>query len=144
MITKGKIGDELRDLWQVRALAHADGKLQRVLLIALYKEYPADILILLRVAFGQIEIPNVMYTDYAAILPNGHVACEQKVRENGLVWKGFVKVYDSENRFLYDARRLADKLKLNDADRTDMFRVLKKWIAKDMRVDPNGEKRLAS
>ena len=140
MNLKDKHGDEIRQMWQCRALSEADGKLQRVLLIALLKEYPADILLLLRVVFGTTEIPDKFYSDYAAILPNGHVACEQTENRNGVKWSGFVKVYESENAFLYETRKLADKLKLSDDDRSDMFCVLRKWIVKDMRIGVNGEK----
>lgn len=33
-------------------------------------------------------------------------------------------------------RKIADKLKLSDADRTQMFACAKKWVTADMRLDP--------
>lgn len=38
-------------------------------------------------------------------------------------------------------RRLADHLKLNDADRKEMFLELKKWIARDDRANQTNEER---
>lgn len=139
-----KHSDEIREMWQSRALREADGKLQRVLLIALAKEYPGSLLHLLHATFGTVEIGKPFYSGYATIVASGHLVCMQHdVDSNKLVWKGVVRVYDSEDQFLKHTRRLADKLKLSDADRTDMFRVLQKWVTRDERKDVNGE-RLAS
>ena len=139
-----KPADEIRDMWQSRVLREADGKLQRVLLIALAKEYPGDLLRLLRATFGTEEIGKPFYSGYATITASGHIVCMQHdVDSNYLVWKGIVKVYDSEEQFLKQARRLADSLKLSDVDRINMFIVLQKWVAADQRVGVNGE-RLAS
>jgi hypothetical protein len=136
-----KHADEIREMWQSRALKEAGGKLQRVLLIALAKEYPADLLLLLKATFGTIEIPMPFYSGYAMIVPSGHLACMMHDRDaGGLTWKGVVKVYDSEQKFLAEARRLADGLKLVDADRIEMFAVLQRWVASDQRVDHQGRK----
>lgn len=144
-LTSNKHAEEIREMWQSRALVHADdGKLQRVVLIALAKEYPADLLPLLRATFGTEEIGKPFYSGYASVLASGHLVCMQHdVDKNKLVWKGVVKVYDSEPKFISEMRKLADKLKLDDADRTDMFCVLQKWVAADHRIGVNGQ-RLAS
>jgi len=139
-LTSRKHADEVRQMWQCRALAEADGKLQRVLMIALAKEYTADMLVLLKVAFGTVEIPMPFYSGYATIVDTGHIVCMMHDRRIGVTYKGVVPVYDSENEFLLHMRRLADRLKLSDAERIDMFRVLKKWITRDERVGIEGEK----
>lgn len=141
---KDKVTEEIRSMWQCRALKEADGKLQRVMLIALTKEYPTDLLRLLQVAFGTIEIPDKFYSGYARITPSGHLVCMWHEKDSsGLWWKGFVKVFDSDEKFTGEMRRLADKMKLDDADRVEMFRVLRKWVTKDERVGVEGQ-RLAS
>jgi hypothetical protein len=138
---KGKVSEEVRQTWQCRALIEADSKLQRVMLIALTKEYPTDLLRLLQVAFGTIEIPDKFYSGYARIVQSGQVVCMYHEKDgNGLWWKGFVPVYDSEEKFRGDMRRLADRLKLDDADRIEMFAVLQKWVARDERVNEEGHK----
>lgn len=140
-LTSGKHADEVRQMWQCRALSEAEPKMQRVLLAAIRAEYPADLIIILKTTFGTLEIPTPFYRGYAFISPGGHVCCEVVDRDpSGLVWRGPVKVYDNENKFLYETRKLADKMKLNDADRMDMFYVLKKWISHDQRLDINDEK----
>lgn len=144
-LTSGKSVEEVCGLWQSRALREADGKMQRVLLAALRAEYPADLIVLLKSTFGEIDIPNPFYRGYATIVPTGRLVCEVVDRDgSGLVWRGVVKVYDSETDFVSGMRRLADKLKLSDTDRVDMFRVLQKWVTQDQRLDLNSEKRLAS
>lgn len=140
-ITAKKSADEIRDMWQSRILREADGKLQRVMMIALAKEHPADLLVLLKATFGTVEIPMPFYSGYATIVPSGHLVCMMHDRDSaGITWKGVVKVYDTEQQFLGDARRLADGLKLNDADRVALFAMLQKWVAADQRVDHEGRK----
>lgn len=130
-----KHADEIRGMWQSRVLKAADAKLQRVMLIAIAKEYPADLLLLLRATFGTAEIGKPFYSGYATILASGRVVCMQHdVDSNRLVWKGVVKVYDNEDQLISQTRRLADKLKLSDADRIEMFTVLQKWVARDDRI----------
>ena len=46
------------------------------------------------------------------------------------------------NRTTATFRTLADKMKLNDADRTAMFDILRKWVTSDMRVDEWGRRKL--
>jgi hypothetical protein len=143
-LLSNKHADEIRDMWQSRALREADGKLQRVLLIALAKEYPGDLLHLLRATFGTEEIGKPFYSGYATIITDGHIVCMMHdVDKNRLVWKGIVSVFDNEQQFIKAMRRLADTLKLSDPDRIDMFRVLQKWVTADQRVGVHGE-RLAS
>ena len=57
MIFAKKSAEELHETWQIRAMIAASGKLQSVLLISLAKEFPSDLLLLLTVAFGTVEIP---------------------------------------------------------------------------------------
>jgi hypothetical protein len=33
-------------------------------------------------------------------------------------------------------RRLADRLKLNDADRIELFKCVQRWVVADRRLDP--------
>lgn len=128
-------------MWQSRALAAAEGKLQRVMLVALAKEYGAVLPILLRVTFpGFVDIPRPFLCGYATIMRSGRVACDVTASD-GTIYRA--AIYRTKDEFVGEMRKLADKLKLNDADRTEMFAVLQKWIVADLRVGPNGE-RLAS
>ena len=133
--------DELRETWQSRALAASEGKMRRVLTVVFSYEYAAAMPVLLAATFpGFIDIQRPFLSSYAAIMPNGKVICEMVDKDGS---KKTVAVYDSKDKYVYDMRQLADKLKLSDKDRTEMFKVLQRWIVKDMRIGPHGE-RLAS
>lgn len=136
-----KHADELRQMWQSRALAASDGKMQRVLMVVLAYEYAAAMPILLRATFpGFTDIERPFLSSYATIAPSGEIVCGMVHRDGS---KKNVTVYDSKDKYVADMRALADKLKLSDEERTEMFTVLQRWIVKDMRIGPNGE-RLAS
>ena len=42
----------------------------------------------------------------------------------------------SELALRNDFRRLADKIKLSDADRVELFAAVKNWVVADRRLDP--------
>lgn len=45
-------------------------------------------------------------------------------------------LFENEKHMEYHFRRLADRLKLSDADRWQLFSALKFWIVQDRRLDP--------
>jgi hypothetical protein len=70
-------------------------------------------------------------------VPSGKVVAEM-IDRDGI--KRAIAVYESGDKYVADMRNLADKLKLSDEERTEMFKVLQRWIVKDMRIGPHGEK----
>jgi hypothetical protein len=133
-----KHADEIRTMWQSRALAASSGKLRKVIVIALAKEYPGAFVTLMKATFpGFIDLELPMFLSYAHIALDGSIVCEwmnkAKIRRP-------VRVYDNEDAFIHDTRKLADGLKLPDKDRVEMFAVLQKWVASDRRVGAFGEK----
>lgn len=134
-----KVADEIRDMWQARALLASKDKMQRVLLVAIAKEYPAAFKTLLR-AIGIIDINRPFLCSYATIYPSGRIVADM-ITENGV--KRAIAVYRTESEFIHEMRKFADEMKLDDKDRTEMFTVLQKWITKDRRVGIFGQ-RLAS
>ena len=136
-----KHADELRAMWQSRALAISSGKLQRVLTVVLSYEYAAAMPILLKATFpGFTDIARPFLCSYATIYPTGRLVCEMVDRDGS---KKAIVVYKNEGEFTAEMRGLADKLKLSETERKEMFAVLRRWVVKDMRVGPHGE-RLAS
>lgn len=136
-----KHADEIRDMWQSRALRAARGKLRKVVITALAKEYVADFETLLKATFpGFVDLDRPLFTSYAHIDLGGRIICEMIDKEGR---KRKVMVYGCEDAMIYEMRKLADKLKLPDRDRIEMFTVLQKWVAKDMRIGIQGQ-RLAS
>lgn len=136
IITRDKAAEEIRLMWQARALLSSKDKMQRVLLVAIAKEYPAAFKTLLR-AIGITDINRPFLCSYATIAPSGRIVCDM-IEKSGI--KRTVAVYQNENEFIYDMRKLADEIKLDDKDRTEMFTVLQKWITKDQRVGVFGER----
>lgn len=136
-----KHADEIREMWQSRALRESTGKLRKVVIVALAKAYPGALQTLLKVTFPNfIDIDRPIYTSYARISLTGKLMCDMIDRKGE---KHLVKVYESEDEFTGEMRRLADGLKLNDADRVEMFGILQKWVVGDKRVGVEGQ-RLAS
>lgn len=137
----GKNAHEIREMWQSRALREARYVTAFVLGCAMMNEYSAFMPLLLRVTFPDfkdVRLPAL--TGYATIWPSGRITC-MLIDTNRR--RRPVQVYDDESHMLYDFRALADRLKLKDGERQEMFDVLKKWIVRDMRVGPQGN-RLAS
>lgn len=139
-LTRKKHSDEIRNMWQSRALRQSSDKLRKVLIVALAKEYPQAIDTLLKVTFpGFVDIDLPMFISYAHIDLGGNIVCD-------MIDKDGVKVVaqiGTEDSFISAVRKLADEVKLDDKDRSEMFTVMQKWVASDQRVGINGE-RLAS
>lgn len=131
---------EVRDMWQCRALAASSGKLRAVLTVVLAKEYHDAFAVLWRVTFGIQDVPSTFICGYARVFPSGRVVADVMGRDGE---KRATKIYDRKEDFTFAMRRLADKLKLKDAERHEFFTIVSKWIVADMRVGVNGE-RLAS
>lgn len=133
-----KHADELRQMWQSRALRASHGKLRKVLITALTKEYPEAIVTLAKVTWpGFVDFDLPLFLSYAHVGPDGCILCDVMDKDKR---RRKVRVYDSENHFIYETRKLADSLKLPDAERIEMFAVLQKWIASDRRYGIHGEK----
>lgn len=133
-----KHADEIREMWQSKALRASTGKLRKVVIVALAKEYPAALVVLMKVTFPNfIDLARPMFISYATIAPSGRIICDMIDRDGS---KRKVAVYRSEHIFIYEMRKLADEMKLDDKDRVEMFAVLQKWVTRDQRVGIFGEK----
>lgn len=134
--------DQLRETWQSRVLREAvNSTLERIFLAVFAEAYPGALKILLAATFpGFTDITRPFLRGYATVTRSGWVVCNM-ICTDGTIRKA--AVYESQDRLLSDARNLADKLKLSDKDRTEMFDLLRKWIASDLRVGVNGERVLS-
>lgn len=133
--------DELRAMWQVRALAQSKGTLQQVIVICLAQEWPTIMDTLLRAAIpGFTDLKRPFLFGYAQIWNNGALVCEAMFDDG----KRAIKLYDRAEKLNWELRNLADKLKLGDRERSELFRIVGRWIVRDRRADVNGERRLAS
>lgn len=133
-----KHADEIREMWQSRALRASTGMMRKIIITALAKEYPAALVTLMRVTFpGFVDLNRPIISSYAHVEIDGSIVCDVIDRDGS---KRPHKVFDSEGDFVGAMRNLADLLKLGDDDRKEMFRVLQKWVASDKRVGIMGQK----
>lgn len=127
---------DLRASWQARVLASAGGHLGAVVLSVLAHSYDEAMPTLLRVVFpGFTSIAAPFYCTAGKVDKAGRVVADV-VTKSGEIVKD-AKVYDSELQMRDEFRRLADRLKLNDADRTELFKCAQRWVVADRRLDPN-------
>lgn len=122
-------------MWQARALFEAKGRTGAVLLSVLAHSYDEAMPTLLRVVFEEfVSIAAPFLTSAGKIARTGHVVADV-VDRNGKITKR-QPLYASEFHLRDDFRKLADRLKLSDADRVDMFEALRRWVVCDYRLDP--------
>jgi hypothetical protein len=126
---------ELRDSWQGRCLAAARGKTAAVLLSVLAHSYDDAMMVLLKAVFpGFKSITAPFFSTAGKVAKTGHIVADM-VTKTGKIAKDF-PIYLNEIELRDDFRRLADQLKLNDADRVEMFGAVKRWVVADRRLDP--------
>jgi hypothetical protein len=138
-----KAKEEVLQMWQSRALRAAQGKLGRVLLQGMRKEYigvtDTSWRTLLGWIFpgynGQLKYPKLH--GYARVELSGRVTCMMLYDGNVM---SRTAIYRTKEEFVSEMRKLADAIKLSDVDRAAMFALLGKWITSDLRVGLHGEK----
>lgn len=128
---------DLRKTWQARALAEAKGQTGMVLLSMLDHTYGTDTLrVLLPLMFpGYIEPSLPCLASCGKVDKSGAVVADVIMKDHQLV-KDQV-VYPSDIALRDDFRRLADHMKLDDADRTELFKCVQRWVVADRRLDPS-------
>lgn len=133
-----KHAQELRDMWQCRCLVESKGKLAVVVLAVISHSYPNAMKILLRVAFpGFRDIQRPFISSPATIVRAGKVAA-WAVDRAGL--SSIKIIYETEAEMIKEFRDLADRLKLSDAERTELTSALRRWVVADQRINHLGEK----
>jgi len=129
---------QLRDEWQCRLLVETKGTERLVMLAVLANLYLEAMEVLMRVAFPDfIQVKPPIYSGFATIKRTGHVVCDY-IDSDYAIYRNVI-VYDSDDQFISTFRRIADRLKFSDEDRTAMFRDLKRWVSRDERVGPSVE-----
>ena len=135
-IIESSIAFDLRASWPARALAETGGHMAQVLLSVLAHNFDEAMPVLLRIVFpGFTSIAAPFYCTAAKLGKSGQVVADV-VTKDGLVVKD-AKVFDSEIQMRDAFRRLADRLKLNDSDRIEMFKCVQRWVVADRRLDPS-------
>jgi hypothetical protein len=135
-IAVNRSAEELRETWQVRALiASRHRQIGMMILSALAHSYDDAMPVLLRVAFpGFSSISLPFLTTAGKIDKCGRVVADIATRD-GLIIKD-IPVFPSELAMRNKLRIFADKLKLSDTDRIEMFKCVQRWVVADRRLDP--------
>jgi hypothetical protein len=129
--------DDLRGLWQTRALARAPRDMFPVVLSVIAHNYDEALEVLLELAGKKVTVPFLCTA--------GHIAKDGRVYARVVTptvdlygqrtmeyWELFKNLREMEGKF----RRLADELKLTDKERVEMFKAVQRWIVCDHRIDP--------
>lgn len=129
--------DELRQSWQGRALVGTKGLLNALITSVLAHNFEEAMPVLLRVVYPGFDgtAPPMYFTSAGRVDKAGQVIADLADSRTGIVNRR-VKVFDSEIHMRDVFRRLADLMKLGDADRIQMFVAARKWIVADERLDP--------
>jgi hypothetical protein len=127
---------ELRETWQAKLLLGSQEMMAAVVLSVLAHSFDEAMPTLLRVVFpGFRSITAPFFCSAGRILKSGDVAADMVTRD-GQVLKN-VGIFRSTRAMEGAFRRLADRLRLDDADRAQLFIAVKNWVVCDYRIDPS-------
>lgn len=112
-----------------------EGVIGAVALSVLAHNYDDAMLPLLKVLFQGFESITPPFLCSAGKVDKEGAIVADLVERAGKIVKNY-RLYGSEIELRDDFRRLADQLKLSDADRVEMFAAVKRWVVADRRLDP--------
>lgn len=132
---KARLAIDLRDTWQGRCVQAARGRPAMVLMSALVHSYEESAPLLYALIFpdhGKVMAPYL--ESCGRVAKNGAITAKVRHR-SGLVSEDVI--YPSEIALRDEFRKLADQLRLSDADRVELFGAIKRWVVADRRLDPS-------
>lgn len=134
-----RLAFDIRDTWQARVLLAAqqqtEGVIGAVMLSVLAHNYDEALLVLLQVLFPGFESIKPPALCTAGRIDKDGSVVANLVEKSGRIVKDY-RLYRNEIELRDDFRRLADHLKLCDADRIELFGAVKRWVVADRRLDP--------
>ena len=126
---------DIKDTWQARCLVAARRWQAAVILSVLAHNFDDAMPALLETVYpGFRSIVPPFLTSAARVSKTGHIVANVRM-PGGRIVKDMV-LYRNEVALRNDFRKLADQLKLNDADRVELFAAVKNWVVADRRLDP--------
>lgn len=139
-----RLAFDLRATWQARVLlaaqAKCDGVIGAVALSVLAHNYDEALPVLLKVLFPGFESIAPPFLCTAGKVDKSGAVVADLVGKPGSIIRNYA-LYRDEIALRDDFRRLADELKLSDADRVELFGAVKRWVVADRRLDPNMDPR---
>jgi hypothetical protein len=139
-------------MWQGRALREAKGTFLGLVLCSAFDHAfgTEALLVLLQVVFpGFVETKAPQLCSLGKISKHSAVVADMAM-EYGRTPLGarYIKkkvedatIFENTKEMEGEFRRLADKLKLNDHDRRELFSVAQHWVTSDTRLDPRMDPR---
>lgn len=131
-----KLEKELQDTWMSRALrASQRDHVGMIMLSVIAHNFDGALLTLMQVTFpGFTSIVPPFLCTAAKVAKDGSVVADM-VNRFGCIEKD-VRLYPNETALRDDVRCLADRMKLTDAERIEMFKCVQRWVVADRRLDP--------
>lgn len=140
-ITADMDGHQLRESWQGRALRFAanNPQLKTCLLSVFADNYDDALPFLLAAVYGDPGVRAPFYCSNPKINKRGMIVADL-IMPDGFKYKDaviFISTLQMEATF----RKLADRLKLDDGERLDLFVAVRHWVKADQRLDPAMDRR---
>ena len=136
MLATDRLSFDIRECWQAKVLTGAGGHLGAVIMSVLAHNFDEAMPVLLEVVFpGFRSITAPFYCSAAKIDKAGCVVADVIGLKGDLFRDS--KIFDSEIQMRDTFRKLADRLKLSDSDRKELFKCVQLWVVADRRIDPN-------
>lgn len=129
------IAFDLRASWQARVLSEAKGLTGAVVLSVLAHSFDEAMPTLLAIVFPGFKSITAPFLSSAARVDKTGAVVADMVTRNGAILKDAV-LYPTETKLRDDFRQLADRLKLSDPDRIELFKCVQRWVVADRRLDP--------
>lgn len=130
---------EMRESWQCRAIANTEGLLNRILLSVIAHNYDEAMPVILQAIYGHVALYLPGFVSAAKINKAGQIVADWASKD-GKVEKAKC-VFSSQEQMQFVFRTLADKMKLSDLERIEMFKCAQRWVVADQRLDPNMDPR---
>lgn len=134
--------DQLRDSWQGRMLRYVERQEQLgpVVLSLLADSFDETMPFLLAAVFPGVQgVRAPFYCSNPKINKSGRVVADMIERDGTKTPEKVIFVSERQMEAVF--RVLADKVKLSDTDRRDLFSCVLRWVKSDMRLDPSMDRR---
>lgn len=134
--------DQLRDSWQGRMLEYVrhQEQLGPVVLSLLADNFDETMPFLLRAVFPDATgVRAPFYCSNPKINKRGHIVADMIERDGRKTLQKVI--FTSERQMEAVFRVLADRLKLDDGDRVDLFDCVRHWVKADQRLDPTMDRK---
>jgi hypothetical protein len=140
-IALARQAQEIREMWQAKVLGAATGRMLVAVTSMLAHTYDEAMPVLLRVVeprcwdASRQSLRTPFLCSIAKINHSGRIVADAVMGDYQLPQRDTV-IFVNEADLQRECRILADKVKLNDQERVEFFKVAKRWVAADRRLDP--------